>query len=209
MKKQHPGFFLTIEGGEGAGKSTLIESLYSYLTEKGENVVKTIEPGGTPFGLKVRELVLQERRVAISARAELFLFLADRAHHVETMILPLLQQDTIVLCDRFTDSSIAYQGAARQINLDELKEVCLFATNQLVPDLTFYLDLDPEIAFTRIKRGMDRMESEKIEFHKRVRAGYIALARENPDRIHLLDATLPREQVFEHALTKLKICARI
>lgn len=207
--RKHSGFFLTIEGGEGTGKSTLVDRLYGYLTREGQSVVKTREPGGTPFGVKVRELLLQENGVSITARAELFLFLADRAHHVETLIKPALQADKIVICDRFNDSSIAYQGAARKMSVDQLDEVCLFASDHLVPDLTFYLDLDPEIAFTRIKRGMDRMEKEKLDFHKRVRAGYLTLARENPERIFVIDAGDSPEKVFENALKQLKICCKI
>ena len=207
MKKNKgdQGFFLTIEGGEGTGKSTLIDSLYHFLKEEGREVVKSFEPGGTELGQKIRDVLLMQKTISIAPRSELLLFLADRAHHVESLIKPALEEDKVVLCDRFTDSSIAYQGAARKLILDkeDLYTTCLFATDGLIPDLTFYLDLDPEVGLARIAGNKDRLESEEIAFHKRVREGYLELMRSSPNRIFLLDANRPPAEVFEKAKNKL------
>jgi dTMP kinase len=199
------GLVITVEGGEGSGKSTLIESLYNYITEEKQRfVVTTFEPGSTTLGKEIRNILLHRKELIISARSELFLFLADRAHHVDVLIQPALDEGVIVICDRFYDSSIAYQGAARGVfDLDKVEEICLFATDGLVPDLTFYLDLDPKIGLSRIKREKDRLETELIEFHERVREGYIALA-EKHKRIHTLDASKTPEEVLKAALKILK-----
>lgn len=205
MSNRDAGFFLSIEGCEGTGKSTLVEGLFTYLSETQNcQVIKTREPGGTFFGKKVRDLLLNQD-IFIDSRAELFLFLADRSHHVETLIKPALRQNQIVICDRFTDSSIAYQGAARNTqDLDLLQLVCNFATSDLQPDLTFYLDLDPEIGLTRIKRDKDRLENENLDFHRRVRRGYLELAHKEPNRIFLLDASQNPKAVLEGAIEKLR-----
>lgn len=208
MSKTGSGTFITIEGGEGSGKSTLIERLHSYLCEERHAVVvKTFEPGGTPFGEHVRELLLEKHEVNMAPKSELFLFLADRAHHVESLIRPSLEKGHIVLCDRFTDSSLAYQGGARDIAAidPKLEEVCLFATGGLVPDVTFYLDIDPEKGLGRITGGKDRLESEHMSFHKRVREAYLMLAEKYPERISVLDALKSSDEVFEQALSNLKI----
>lgn len=199
------GLFITVEGGEGTGKSTLVNSLYNYLTnEKERFVVKTFEPGATVLGKEIRQILLHRKELIITGKSELFLFLADRAHHVETLIKPALNEDMIVICDRFIDSSIAYQGAARgAFDLDEVEEICLFATGGLVPDLTFYLDLDPKIGLSRIKGEKDRLEKEVIEFHERVRAGYLTLSERHKDRMYVLDASKPPQVVFENALKEL------
>ncbi len=200
------GLFITVEGGEGTGKSTLVNSLYTYLTERKERfVVKTFEPGSSTLGKEIRNILLHRKELVISGRSELFLFLADRAHHIEVLIGPALREDLIVICDRFSDSSIAYQGAARGIaDLDTLEEICLFATDGLVPDLTFYLDLDPKIGLARIKGEKDRLEQEVIEFHERVREGYLELSRKHNDRIYKLDASKTPHEVFKQALTILE-----
>lgn len=205
--KRNNGFFLTVEGGEGTGKSTLIDRLYQYLTvEKKISVLRSFEPGGTSLGEDLRKFLLHREDESISSRSELLLFLADRAHHVDTVILPALQQGQVVICDRFTDSSIAYQGYARQLaNMDNLLDICSFATNQLVPDLTFYLDVDPEISLNRLQRKKDRMESEDIEFHKKVRQGYLNLVRENPQRMIQLDASESIENVAKKSIEKLDL----
>ena len=205
MQRGDSGFFLTVEGGEGTGKSTLVTSLYNYLTDVEKKVVvKTFEPGDTPFGKRVRQLVQHQEDVSITSRAELFLYLADRAHHVESLIKPALRQDLFVICDRFNDSSLAYQGAARQdAEIDKLKEVCYFAAGGLVPDLTLYLDVDPKIALARIKRGKDRLEKEHLDFHERVREGYLRLAKEEPKRIFIIDASKAQEEVYQKALERV------
>ncbi len=200
------GLFITVEGGEGTGKSTLVKSLYDYLTDVKERfVVKTFEPGSTTLGKEIRNILLHRKELIISSRSELFLFLADRAHHVEMLIQPAIDEELIVICDRFTDSSIAYQGAAREIaDLDELEKICLFATNDLVPDLTFFLDLDPKIGLSRIKGEKDRLEEEELEFHERVRNGYLTLFQKHNNRIYKLDASKKPEEVFKEAVSILE-----
>ena len=172
----HPcGFFITFEGGEGAGKSTLSKKIYQYLVKQKKAVLFTKEPGGTKLGKKVRILLLQKKETWISPRAELLLFLADRAQHVDELIIPALQQGQIVLCDRFSDSTRAYQGAGRGFSTKWLESLLQFATNGLQPDLTFYLDVDPQIGFQRAKRErrqLDRMEQEALAFHKKVRKAF-------------------------------------
>ncbi len=198
--------FITVEGGEGSGKSTLTKSLYDYITEKKERfVVKTFEPGSSTLGKEIRNILLHRKELIISGRSELFLFLADRAHHIEVLIGPALREELVVICDRFTDSSIAYQGAARGIaDLEKLEEICLFATDGLVPDLTFYLDLDPKIGLSRIKGEKDRLEQEVLEFHERVREGYLELAKKHSERICILDASKTPDEVFNQAVALLE-----
>ncbi len=200
------GFFLTVEGGEGSGKSTLVDKIYQYLQKHDvRSVIKTYEPGATLVGAHIRSLLLHQGDVDISKRAELLLFLADRAHHVDTVIKPALQQNKIVICDRFTDSSLAYQGVARvNDNLHLVEMVCNFAADNVTPDLTLYLDLDPEVGLKRLKRGKDRLENLGIEFHKKVRDGYLNIAKNNKERIFIIDAQFHSEVVFEQAISVLK-----
>jgi dTMP kinase len=197
------GFFITFEGGEGAGKSTLIKSLSNYLTSKGKKVLTTFEPGATDFGKNIRSTLL-DIKSNISAETELFLYLADRAYHVEKIILPALADGKIILCDRFTDSSVAYQGGGRGfISLEQVENMSLISTKGLIPNLTFYLDVAPEFALERITRSKDRLESEDITFHKKVRQGYLMIAKKNPQRVVVLDAKDTKEQVYEQAIKKL------
>jgi dTMP kinase len=200
------GLFITVEGGEGTGKSTLVNSLYTYITEKkGRFVVKTFEPGSTVLGKEIRNILLHRKELIISGKSELFLFLADRAHHVEMLIKPALGENLVVICDRFIDSSIAYQGAAREVSdLDEIEKICLFATGDLVPDITFFLDLDPKVGLARIKGEKDRLEKEVIDFHQRVREGYQEIARKHNNRVHTLDASKAPDQVFKDAVKILE-----
>lgn len=197
--------FITFEGGEGAGKTTLIEEIFRYLTSRGFDVLKTREPGGTPLGDKIRTLVLEERGEKISPLAELSLFLASRAQHVETVILPALKAGKIVLCDRFNDSSVAYQGIARNLGKDDVASACKFFSQGLTPTLTFYLDIDPKTGMTRVQRSRvkDRIEQEDFFFHTLVRNAFLTIAKENPERIFVLDASLPKDQVQQIAIKKL------
>ncbi len=197
--------FITFEGGEGAGKTTLIEEISHYLTSRGFEVLKTREPGGTPLGDKIRQLVLENRNEKISPLAELALFLASRAQHVEKVIEPALKQNKIVLCDRFNDSSIAYQGIARNLGKKEVEKACQFFSQNLEPTLTFYLDIDPKIGMSRISksRTIDRIEQEDFSFHIQVRNAFLKIASENPQRIFVIDASLPKTQVQQMAIKKL------
>lgn len=211
-KKLEGPLFLTFEGGEGAGKTTLISSIKRYFEEKGAEVLSTREPGGTLFGEKLRDLVLNGgKELQLTSKSELLLFLAARANHVDNLIRPALKEKKVVLCDRFNDSTVAYQGYGRSLGIEETEALCAFATENLIPDLTFYLDLDPEEGFGRIKktsRVQDRIESEAIEFHSKVREGFLKLVKKHPERIKLLDGSLPPEKVFNLALKHLEsLCA--
>ncbi len=200
------GFFVTFEGGEGAGKSTLIQSLHDYLLSTGKDVMKTFEPGATDFGKSIRATLLDDLKSDIPPESEFFLYLADRAYHVKHKIFPALAAGKVVLCDRFTDSTVAYQGAGRGlISLERAESISLIATKGLTPDLTFFLDIDPNTSLARLKGAKDRLESEDISFHEKVRKGYLTLAKENPHRMIVIDATMPKEEVFEHAKKHLDI----
>lgn len=206
------GLFVTFEGGEGAGKSTLIQEVTLELSRMGHSLVHTREPGGTELGEQIRVLLLSHRKDKIfSPLAELALFLASRAQHVDEVILPALEKGKIVLCDRFSDSSIAYQGYARGLGMDKVEELCLFMSRNLQPDLTFYLDLSPtEGMHRRVEQGKktatekDRIENESITFHERVREGFQLLSEKHPNRLHLIDATLSQDQVLMAAMEHLK-----
>lgn len=193
-----PGALIAFEGGEGAGKSTQLHLLADRLNTLALPVCLTRQPGGTPHGRRIRELILQP--VAddqLSARAELFLYLADRAQHVDTVIRPALQRGEIVLCDRYTDSTLAYQGYGRQLDIAELKHLNDRATGSLKPDLIFWLDLPPELGRQRIlgREALDRLETEALSFHQRVRSGYAALAAADPQRWVRIDAAENPEAV--------------
>ena len=196
------GFFVTFEGGEGAGKSTLLKSLHDRFVSEGLKVCMTREPGGTLFGEELRNFLLHHPHLKVCAKAELFLFLASRAQHVEECIQPALNQGSLVLCDRFSDSTVAYQGVGRELGTEMAREVCLIATSGLVPDLTFFIDIDPAIGLERTKGRavLDRIEDEKIHFHQKVRAAFLDIARLEPERMVVLDGLLPREQLFHEAL---------
>jgi dTMP kinase len=203
---KHRGIFISFEGGEGSGKTTLIDALYAALSKEERNIIKTREPGGSELGASIRSLLLDHKGIAISPRSELFLFLADRAHHVDALILPELKEGKIVLCDRFTDSTIAYQGAARGLAGDQLKELCDFAAASLKPDLTFYLDIDPAIGLKRLSTTRcfpDRIEQENLDFHHLIRASYLQIAKEESERVKVIDATLPVDQVKTQALDSI------
>jgi len=173
-------------------------SLALHFKAQNLSVITTREPGGCPLGESVRDLLLHNQ--VHSSRAETLLFLAARAEHVKTVIEPALKQGSIVLCDRFTDSSLAYQGAARALDIDSF---CQFAAHNLTPDLTFLLDLDPQIGLQRASGEKDRLEQEAITFHEKVRQGYLNLAQKDPKRIHIIDATKSPEKVLQEALCHL------
>jgi dTMP kinase len=188
-----PGLFITLEGGDGSGKSTQIAHLVRFLTERGETVVESREPGGTELGVELRNIVLH-RRGHIAPRAEALLYAADRAHNIATKVRPALEAGSIVVQDRYLDSSLAYQGAGRVLDADEVRSLSTWATEGLLPDLTILLDLDPAVGRARIAGGAyDRLEEEVDDFHLRVREAYLALAAADPRRFLVLDATRPIE----------------
>ena len=183
------GHFISLEGGEGAGKSTLADGLQARLEECGLRVFRTREPGGTRFGESVRAVVLDASHTDVSPWAELFLMLAARAQLVHEAIRPALQRGEVVLCDRFADASVAYQGVGRGLGFEVVRELNRRATGDCVPDLTLFLDLDPEIGRARQSGEADRMEREQLDFHERVRAGYQRVADAEPGRVRRLDAS--------------------
>ncbi|MGV8897554.1 MAG: dTMP kinase [Rhodoglobus sp.] len=184
------GLFITLEGGDGSGKSTQSRILVEWLEQAGRTVVVSREPGGTDLGLELREIVLH-RRGEIAPRAEALIYAADRAHNIATKVRPALEQGDIVVQDRYLDSSVAYQGAGRVLGGDEVREVSLWATEGLLPDLTVLLDLHEDAGKGRLadsRTRYDRLEAEATEFHGRVRAGYLELAAAEPERFLVLDA---------------------
>ena len=193
--------FITFEGGEGAGKTTLIDALEKMLISQGHSVLKVREPGGTCLGEAIRSLLLHHE-MPISPYAELSLFLASRAQHISEIIGQALAEGKIVLCDRFNDSTIAYQGAARGLGMEEVAAFCRFICQGLEPDLTLYLDIDPKIGLQRAsaRHKSDRIEAEGLAFHIAIREAFLAIHRKNPSRVCLLDANQPPEQVFQQAI---------
>ncbi|PPF82580.1 dTMP kinase [Pseudoclavibacter sp. RFBJ3] len=199
------GLFITLEGGDGAGKSTHSGLLENWLNSLGQQVVRTREPGGTDLGADIRELVLH-RKGHMDARAEALLYAADRAQHIATVVRPALERGDIVVQDRYLDSSIAYQGTGRELGADEVRDLSLWAARGLLPDLTVLFDLDPEEGRRRIgeTRGTyDRLEAESKAFHDSVRSAFLALAAADPDRFLVIDATQPREHVAELIRTRV------
>lgn len=192
--------FITFEGPEGAGKSSVATILAQWLQENGEVVVITREPGGSHFGSKIRSILLEEGE--LSAEAELFLFLADRAEHVKKSIRPWLLEGKVVLCDRFADSTVVYQGYGRGLDLRMLRELNRLACGGLEPDLTFLLDISPETSLKRLT-AMDRIDREPLEFHRRVREGFLAEAKRDPERWVVVDASSPLEDVASLCKSKL------
>lgn len=186
-----PGIWITLEGGDGSGKTTQANLLEAWLVASGRSVLRTREPGGSEVGNLIRDIVLHHRG-DIAPRAEALLYAADRAHHVATVVRPALRRGDVVLQDRYLDSSVAYQGAGRVLDGDEIRDLSLWATEGALPDLTVLLDLDPDAARVRLDsddKPFDRLEAEKTEFHQRVRHAYLALANEEPDRFFVLDAS--------------------
>ena len=189
------GVFITFEGGDGAGKSTQIQSVRDWFESRGREVVVTREPGGTELGTEIRRLV-QNGPEDVDARTEALLYAADRAYHVATVIAPALERGAVVLGDRYIDSSLAYQGAARSLGVDEIASLSAWATRGLYPSLTFLLDLPPEVGARRRTDAPDRMERESMDFHERVRHEYLRLADAEPDRIVVIDAVGTVDEVF-------------
>ncbi len=219
MKK---GLFITFEGLDGSGKTTQIELLKNYLKSKGFDVVTTIEPGGTEIGGKIRNILLDKGNLDMSHKAETFLFLASRAELVSKIIAPALREGKIVICDRFFDSTVVYQGIARGLEEKQILDMSLWATDEIVPDITFLLSVKvsrgkkrigtphqlnfAEIYLVKVSRGkeIDRIELEKDNFKKKIYKGYLDIARKNKDRIVVIDGEKNIESIFEEI--KSKVC---
>ncbi|QOV36617.1 dTMP kinase [Streptomyces ferrugineus] len=189
------GFFIALEGGDGAGKSTQAEALAEWIRGKGHEVVVTREPGATPVGKRLRSILLDVSSAGLSHRAEALLYAADRAEHVDTVVRPALERGAVVISDRYVDSSVAYQGAGRDLSPTEIARINRWATNGLAPHLTVLLDISPESARERFTEAPDRLESEPTEFHARVRSGFLTLAAADPGRYLVVDAGQEPEAV--------------
>lgn len=197
------GMFITIEGGEGSGKTTLISSMTEKLKQAGLEAMVTREPGGIPIAEAIRNVLLSRENTAMDARTEALLYAAARRQHLAEKVIPALERGTTVICDRFVDSSLAYQGHARGLGIEEVAEINRFATDGWEPDLTLYLDIDPEAGLARISangsREVNRLDVESLAFHRRVREGYQLVAARNSKRIVTLDAMRPADEVAGEA----------
>jgi dTMP kinase len=198
------GMFITLEGGEGTGKSTQVRMLVRRLEGVGRKVEATREPGATPLGKRISDLVRSTAGTGPVDKAELMLYLADRAQHVERVIAPALAKGMAVVCDRFVDSSEVYQGLGRELGASEVRRLNQWVCGDVWPDLTVVLDLDPETGLRRAMErqdslglGLDRLEKEAIDFHRQVRRGFLSQAEAEPERVKVVDAGLPQDQVAE------------
>jgi dTMP kinase len=201
----YPGTFLALEGGEGAGKSTQLRLLQEWLCGQGHDVVVTREPGATPAGARIRALLLDPATGRLTPRAEAMLYAADRAQHVSEVIRPALERGAVVLTDRFVDSSLAYQGAGRELAAEEVRRLSQWATGGLRPDLVVLLDVDPVVGLARAGGVPDRIESESLEFHRRVRDGFLQLAEDDPERYLVVSAEQPPEAVLREVQARLTL----
>ncbi|MEH6946510.1 dTMP kinase [Bacillus sp. JJ634] len=197
------GAFITLEGPEGAGKTTILQLLGAALEKEGHRVVVTREPGGIPIAEQIREVILNKENTAMDSRTEALLYAAARRQHLVERIIPALEQGMIVLCDRFIDSSLAYQGYARGLEIEEIYSINTFAIADVMPDITLYFDIEPDEGLKRIQannhREVNRLDLETIDFHKKVREGYQLVMNRWKERFVLIDASQSLEVVFEQA----------
>lgn len=197
------GLFISFEGNDGSGKSSALQNVLKTLKELNYDVIYSREPGGSPIAEKIRELILDPSNLGMDERTEALLYAASRREHLKKTILPALEKGQIILCDRFLDSSLAYQGYSRGIGIDEVYQMNQFATEGLLPDLTIFVCVRPEIGMSRIKkdaRELDRLEMEKMEFHQRVYQGYLTVQNKFASRIVLIDGEQSKEQVLNDVL---------
>ncbi len=196
--------FITLEGPEGSGKTTAVEAAVKALEEKGYQIVRTREPGGTPIAEQIRNVILDKENTNMDPRTEALLYAASRRQHLVEKVWPALKEGKIVICDRYLDSSLAYQGGARGLGVDNILNVNLFATENTWPDLTLLFDITPEEGLKRIaanaNREVNRLDLEKLEFHHKVRDTFLELARRYPDRFVIIDASKSREEVAKATL---------
>ncbi len=196
--------FITLEGPEGSGKTTAVEFAVNKLLEMGYEIVRTREPGGTIISEQIRNVILDKVNTAMDARTEALLYAASRRQHLVEKIWPALKAGKIVICDRYLDSSLAYQGGARELGIEEVLKINLFATENTWPDLTLLFDIDPAIGLSRIssnnQREVNRLDLEKLDFHKKVRKTFLKLAKQYPERYAIIDANKSREEVANATL---------
>ena len=196
--------FITLEGPEGSGKTTAVEAAVKALEEKGYEIVRTREPGGTPIAEQIRNVILDKANTKMDPRTEALLYAASRRQHLVEKVWPALKEGKIVICDRYLDSSLAYQGGARGLGVEEILNINLFATENTWPDLTLLFDIKPEVGLARIAsnadREVNRLDLEKLDFHNKVRDTFLMLAKRYPDRYVIVDASLSREEVANATL---------
>ena len=207
MTSERRGLWITLEGGDGSGKTTQAALLAEWLGAQGRTVLHTREPGGSEVGVLIRNIVLHHRG-EVAPRAEALLYAADRAHHVATVVRPALQRGEVVIQDRYLDSSVAYQGAGRVLDATEVRDLSLWATEGALPDVTVLLDIDPSEARRRLDaddKPFDRLEAEKEEFHTRVRESYLRLAAAEPERFLVVDATRDPEDIASVIRARLSV----
>lgn len=201
--------FITFEGGEGSGKSTVLSYLDERLRQEGFQTVLTREPGGTPISEEIRNVILDKKNTAMDGRTEALLYAASRRQHLVEKVWPALKEGKLVLCDRYLDSSLAYQGGARHLGIDEVLSINMFATEGTFPDLTLLFDIEPELGLARIAankgREVNRLDLEKLDFHNAVRAGFHELARRFSERYVIIDASKSLEEVKEAAYQAIKV----
>lgn len=200
--------FITLEGPEGSGKTSAIKIVKETLEKEGHQIVMTREPGGTPISEQIRNVILDKNNTAMDYRTEALLYAASRRQHLVEKVWPNVKAGNIVICDRYLDSSLAYQGYARGLGIEEILNVNMYATEGTFPDLTLLFDLDPEVGLARINananREVNRLDLEKISFHEKVRNGYLDLAKRFPDRFVIINANQPLEKVAQDALKAIK-----
>lgn len=200
--------FFTFEGPEGAGKTTVLKMVVSKLQEEGKEVIATREPGGSVIAEEIRQVILNPAHLEMDAKTEALLYAAARSQHFVEKIEPALKQGKLVLCDRFIDSSLAYQGIGRGLGIEGVKSINEFAIGQRMPDMTILFDLDPKIGLARINahknREINRLDVESLAFHQKVREAYLKLAEEFPERIYVIDASQSLEEVFQNVWKVLK-----
>ncbi|MFD1179586.1 dTMP kinase [Paenibacillus puldeungensis] len=209
MSGNAEGLFISLEGGDGSGKTTVMQELGRVLEEHGVSYIATREPGGIEIAEKIREIILNPKHTTMDARTEALLYAAARRQHLAEKVEPALKQGTCILCDRFVDSSLAYQGYARGLGIEEVMNINSFAINGRFPNITFYLDIEPELGLTRIAAGqgreVNRLDMESLQFHQKVREGYLIVADMYPERIKVIDASRTKDEVaaeIRHQLSK-------
>ncbi|MCM3125908.1 dTMP kinase [Mesobacillus sp. AQ2] len=202
------GIFITVEGPDGSGKTTIIQMLAEKLEKEGYEIVATREPGGIEIAEQIRQVILDPKNTAMDPRTEALLYAAARRQHLAEKVKPALERGKIVLCDRFVDSSLAYQGHARGLGIDEVYSINQFAIESMMPKMTLYFDVAPEVGLERINknkgREVNRLDLEKLEFHQKVREGYTMIAERFPERIVTIDASKELEEVYVQAEEKIK-----
>lgn len=202
------GYFITIEGPEGAGKTTICQMIVEKLEEEGEKVLLTREPGGVDIAEQIRQVILKKENVTMDPRTEALLYSAARRQHLVEKVKPALEEGYLVLCDRFIDSSLAYQGHARNLGIDEVMKINQFAIEDMMPELTLYFDIEPQLGLERVNknkgREVNRLDLETLSFHHKVREGYHKLLEIFPNRICKIDASKTVEEVFFEAYDQIK-----